>query len=142
MRVFTAAHSGRAQCFKVQQEAGTWNVEELWSQKTQAYMSSPVADDKTVYVHAKAERLTALDLESGEIRWASKPVGKYQSLIRGENTILGLSSRGELMLVKSDPKDLIILSRRQVADDSWGHLGVFEGGLLVRDLNALRVFVY
>jgi outer membrane protein assembly factor BamB len=141
-RVFTAAHSGRAQCFAVTRAEESWTVEELWNQKTQAYMSSPVADAETIYLHTKAERLTALDVESGAIRWTSKPVGKYQSLVRNGEAILGLSSRGELMLVKADPSELLIQSRRQVADDSWGYLGVFEGGLLVRDLKTLRVFRY
>lgn len=139
-RVFTAAHSGRGQCFDVDRTDGVWSVAERWNQKTQAYMSSPVADAETIYVHSRAGRLTALDVESGAIRWTSKPVGKYQSLVRSGDAILGLSSRGELMLVKADPSDLMVLSRRQVAEDSWGYLGVFEGGLMVRDLNALRVF--
>lgn len=139
-RIFTAAHSGRAQCFEVTQAAGDWRVDQVWNQKTQAYMSSPVADEQTVYVHSKAERLTALDFASGEIRWTSRPVGKYQSLVRSGDKLLGLSSRGELMLVAADPRELVILSKRQVAEDSWGYLGVFERGVLVRDLESLKVF--
>ncbi|QEG36117.1 PQQ-binding-like beta-propeller repeat protein [Bythopirellula goksoeyrii] len=141
-RVFMAAHTGRSQCFAVTFAEGSWTVEEVWNQKTQGYMSSPVADAQTIYLHSKAERLTALDVETGAIRWTSKPVGKYQSLVRNRHAILGLSSRGELLLVKADPQNLVIQSTRQVADDSWGYLGVFDGGLLVRDLTSLKVFRY
>jgi len=117
-RVFTAAHSGRSQCFRVSRDAGSWSVGEVWNQKIQAYMSSPVADAETIYVHSKADRLTALDVETGAIRWTSRPVGKYQSLVRNRDAILGLSSRGELLLVEADPRELVVRSKRQVADDS------------------------
>ncbi|MEQ8847300.1 PQQ-binding-like beta-propeller repeat protein [Botrimarina sp.] len=141
-RVFTAAHSGRSLCFRVTRDDGSWRAEEQWNQKVQAYMSSPVADGKTIYLHSKNDRLTALDWATGEIRWTSRPMGKYQSLVRNDSVVLGLSSGGELVAVEADPSELTIHSRRQVAEDSWAYLGVFEGGLLVRDLNSLKVFRY
>ena len=141
-RVFTAAHSGRSQCFEVRNENGRWIVAEVWSRTLQAYMSSPVADERTIYLHSKNERLTAIDVETGDIRWTSRPLGKYQSLVRNQDVVLGLSSRGELLVVQADPSELVVRSRRQVADDSWAYLGVFDGGLLVRDLRSLKIYRY
>lgn len=141
-RVFTAAHSGGSRCFYVKNQNGRWTVEEAWSQSLQAYMSSPVAVDETLYLHSKNGRLTAIDLETGSIRWTSRPMGKYQSLVHNQEFILGLSSDGELIVAEADPSELVIRSRKQVADEAWAYLGVFEGGLLVRDQNALKVFRY
>lgn len=139
-RVFTAALRGRSQCFEISCRDGGWSCKEDWSQKTQAYMSSPVTDGETIFMHSSSERLTALDAATGEILWTGRPMGKYQSFIRNDEVILALSCEGELLSLAPHRDKLTIVDRRNVADDSWGYLGVFDGGLLVRDLNALKVY--
>ena len=139
-RIYTAAQRGRSHFFKVSCTDSQWESTELWTQKTQAYMSSPVADDETIFVHSSNDRLTALDVATGDILWTSKPMGKYQSLVRDEKTILVLNNEGEVLAVKMDRDQLSILDRRKLATDSWAYLGVCEGGILVRDLNALKVY--
>ncbi len=141
-RVYTAAQRGRSHCFEVSVTNSQMKSKEVWSQKTQAYMSSPVANDKTIFVHSSNERLTALDIATGNILWAGKPMGKYQSLIRNEKTILVLNNKGELFAVEPNRDELSILDRRKLANDSWAYLGVVDGGILVRDLNALKVYRY
>ena len=141
-RVFTAAQRGQSQCFAVTNEEGRWSCEEVWNQKTQAYMSSPVADGKTIFMHASSERLTALDAATGRILWTGRPMGKYQSLIRNDEIILILNNEGELVSVEPNRDALTIVDTKKVADDSWAYLGVFDGGLLVRDLKALKVYRY
>ncbi len=141
-RVYTAAQRGRSHCFEISATDGKLSSKEVWKQRTQAYMSSPVADEETIFVHASSERLTALDVGTGEILWTSKPMGKYQSLVRNEKTILILNSEGELFAVEPKRDALSIVDKRKLADDSWAYLGVFEGGILVRDLNALKVYKY
>jgi hypothetical protein len=139
-RLFTAAQQGRAQCFQISLNDGAWSCVELWSQRTQAYMSSPVTDGETLFVHTSNERLQALDAASGEVLWTSNPVGKYQSLVRNDKVLLALQNDGELLAIELSRDDLIIKDKRQVAQDAWAYLGVFPGGLLVRDLNGLKVY--
>ncbi len=141
-RVFTSAQRGRAQCLEVTHEDDAWSCQEVWNQKTQAYMSSPVVDGETIFMHSSSERLTALDALTGEILWTGKPMGKYQSLIRNDQIILVLNCEGELIAVEPNREKLTILDKRKVAEDSWAYLGVFDGGLLVRDLKALKVYRY
>ena len=141
-RVFTAALSGRSQCFEIGRDDGQWTVNEVWNQKVQGYMSSPVSDERTIFLHSNNERLTALDARSGDILWTGRPMGKYQSLVSNDDVILTLSSRGELLAIETNRDRLNIIDRAKVADDSWAYLGVFEGGLLVRDLNSLKVYRY
>ena len=69
-------------------------------------------------------------------------MGKYQSFVREDDVILALNSEGELLVVETKRDRLNIVDRAKVADDSWAHLGVFEGGLLIRDLKSLRVYRY
>lgn len=138
--VFTAAHSGRSQMFDVTLADGQWTLTERWNQKIQAYMSSPVVLDQTIYLHAKSDRLTAMDVASGEILWTDRPLGKYQSLVRSRDAILALVNTGELLLIKPSREQLDVIDRRQVADDSWAYLAMIEGGFVVRDLDALKVY--
>jgi len=140
--VFTAAHSGRSQCFKISQQGDRWNVNEVWSQKVQAYMSSPVTNGETIFLHAKTERLTAMDANNGEILWTGRPMGKYQSLVRNNEVILALDADGDLLAFRPTRKTLEIVDRKKVANDAWAYLGVFDGGLLVRDLDSMKVFRY
>lgn len=141
-QVYTAAQRGRSHLFKVSFQDNEWKSAEVWTQRTQAYMSSPVADDKTIFVHSSNERLTALNVATGEILWTGKPMGKYQSLVRDDKTILVLNNEGELLSIELNRDQLSISDRRKVANDSWAYLGVFSGGILVRDLNALKVYRY
>ena len=141
-RVFTAARSGRSQCFEIGRDDGQWTVNEVWNQKVQGYMSSPVSDGKTIFLHSNNERLTALDARSGDILWTGRPMGKYQSLVGNDDVILALNSGGELLAVETNRDRLNIIDRAKVADDSWAYLGIFEGGLLVRDLKSLKVYRY
>ena len=138
--VFTAAHSGRSHYFDVTLSGDQWLVKERWNQKVQAYMSSPVVFDDTIYLHSKNERLTAMDTQTGDILWTGRPMGKYQSLVRNEEVMLVLDASGELLSVNLNRDELEILDRRRVANDSWAYLAVIENGLIVRDLNALKVY--
>lgn len=140
-RVFTSAHSGKAQLFEITRTAeDQWKVNELWSQKTQAYMSSPVLIGDTIYLHLKNQRVTALATEDGSIRWTSSPYGKYWSMVSNGKKILALDNSGELLLIKAGDQELNVLDKASVAQDAWAHLAVEGDLLIVRDLKALKVY--
>lgn len=143
-QVFTSAHSGRAQLFEVrrEKEAGKerWRVVERWKQRSQAYMSSPILIDDTIYMHMKNERVSAFSVDTGSILWTSTPQGKYWSMVTNGKKILALNNRGELLLLKASDSEFEVLDRMQVAQDSWAHLAVQGDQVLVRDLQALKVF--
>ncbi|TWU55575.1 PQQ-binding-like beta-propeller repeat protein [Rubripirellula reticaptiva] len=140
-RVFTAAHSGKSQLFEVTRSAeNDWGVNELWSQNLQGYMSSPVLIDDTIYLHMKNQRVAALAVEDGTNRWTSSPFGKYWSMVSNGDDILALDSSGELRLIDVDESQLKITDEVKVADDSWAHVAVLDGLVIVRDLTALKVY--
>lgn len=140
-RIFTSAHSGKAQLLEISQAAADdWRVQELWSQKTQAYMSSPVVIDDSIYLHLKNQRFSALSVDDGSIRWTSSPYGKYWSMISNGKQILTLDSSGELLLVNANDDALEVVDRIKVADDAWAHLAVQDDLVIIRDLKALKVY--
>lgn len=140
-RIFTAAHSGKSQLFEVRRsEDSNWSVSEVWSQKLQGYMSSPVLIGDTIFLHQKNNRLSALSLKDGTIHWTTSPEAKYWSMVASGNKILALTNEGNLMLINGTEKEFDRVDRKKVADDSWAHLAIQDNYVIVRDLAALKVF--
>ena len=142
-KVFTSAHSGRAQLFEIgRDDSGTWSVKELWNQKTQAYMSSPIVVDGQIYMHLKNKRFTSLNPETGEANWTTSPVGDYWSMASNGKDILALSDKGDLRLIAPNSAEYELKDEAKVADNSWAHLAIQGDKIIVRDLNALKVYTW
>ncbi len=142
-RIFSSAHSGRSRLFEIgYDQQNQLGVEPLWDNKAQAYMSTPIVIDGYLYMHLKNERFTCLDLKTGEECWTSKTFGKYWSMIGNvdERKILALDSDGTLRLIAADPTQLKVMDEFKVADDSWAHLAIRGSVVVVRALDALRVY--
>ena len=106
-------------------------------------MSSPVIIDGHVYLHLRNQRLTCLELATGETKWTSQPYGKYWSLVTNGEQILALDERGDLLLIRANPEKFELLDTRHVSDEStWAHLAVCGDEVFVRELNALSHFVW
>lgn len=153
-RLFSSAHSGRSRLFSVAARDGSVaSVKELWDNKTQAYMSSPVVVGDYLYLHLKNQRFVCMDLRDGSEKWTTRPFGKYWSMVANPRggSMLALDEDGQLRLIAADPEQYRLLSEVKVADDSWAHLAVQplpaageEGrapiAVLIRALDGLRVY--
>lgn len=142
-RVFSSAHSGRSRLFEIGLgDAGNLGVDQVWENKAQAYMSTPIVIDGFLYMHLKNERFVCIDLKTGEDRWTSKTFGKYWSMIGNadEKKILALDSDGTLRLIAAEPAELRVLDDLNVADDSWSHIAISGSVVVVRALESIRVF--
>lgn len=140
-QIFTSAYNGSAQLFRVaHDDSKGWSIEEVWQQKSQAYMSSPILVDNQIYLHLKNERFTNIGFEDGEINWTSSPMGKYWSLITNGKQILSLNDTGELRLIRPSNDQLEVVDEMKVAENSWAHLALQGDLLIVRDLTALKVY--
>lgn len=149
-KIFTSAHSGRSQLWEVvgsndpsteDQPLVDQPLEELWRNKSQAYMSSPVIVGKHLYMHLKNQRIQCIALETGEETWRTTPFGKYQSMVVLDDRILALDSSGELILFEANPEEFKLIERRKISEDeTWAHLAVCGNQIVIRELNALVVY--
>jgi outer membrane protein assembly factor BamB len=140
-RVFTSSYGGRSILLSVEKAAAGFTVKELWTNRSQAYMSSPVIVGQHAYLHLRNQRVCCLDLRNGRTNWTSKPFGKYWSMVTNGQQILSLDERGELVLLEVNPTKLKVLSRRPVSrQEAWAHLAVCGDEVFVRDLRGLTVF--
>ncbi len=138
--LFTSAHTGRSQLWRVDPETPS-QLEEVWRNKSQAYMSSPVVVGDYLYMHLRNQRIQCLELATGEEKWRTKPFGKYQSMVIVGDNILALDARGELILFRATPDAFELIDSRKVStEETWAHLAVCGNVVVVRELGALAVY--
>jgi outer membrane protein assembly factor BamB len=139
--IFTSSYQNKSWLFNVSKSEGKFQVKEAWSNNAQGYMSTPVVIGGHAYLHLQNQRFTCINLSTGERTWTSKPFGKYASLVAQGNLILALDQRGELLLLKANPKAFELLDQRKISDqNTWAHVAVCGEEIFVRELNALSVF--
>ncbi len=141
--IFTSSYQHKSWLFNISKSEAAFQVKEAWNNNAQGYMSTPVVIDGHTYLHLQNQRFTCINLATGERTWTSTPYGKYSSLVAQKDLILALDQRGELLLIKANPKEFELLDQRKVSDqETWAHLAVCGDEIFVRELNALSVFVW
>ncbi len=137
-RVFTTSYGGGSWLFAVDPARPDKPVEQVWRNKLQGYMSSPVVIGGHAYVHLRNQRFACLDLATGKESWITKPFGRYWSLVARGDRILALDETGDLRLIRATPEKFDLVGEAKVAtEESWAHLAVVGDELYVRDLEGL-----
>jgi outer membrane protein assembly factor BamB len=140
-KVFTTSYGGGSYLFAVDAARDAKPVEQVWRNKIQGYMSSPVVIGSHAYVHLRNQRFACLDLATGKEAWITKPFGKYWSLVAAGERILALDETGDLRLIRATPDSFTLVGEAKVADgESWAHLAVEGRELYVRDLDGITAF--
>ncbi|MHC4880599.1 MAG: PQQ-binding-like beta-propeller repeat protein [Planctomycetota bacterium] len=141
-RVFTSTYGGGSFLFNVtRSENRSYSVRQVWRNKVQGYMSSPVVIDGHVYLHLRNQRFACINLETGKEAWITTPFGKYWSLIANGKQLLALDETGELLLINANPSKFELVARRKLSDaPTWAHLAIAGNEIVVRELQALAVF--
>ncbi len=139
--VFTSSYGGRSYLYSAKEANGAWTVDEVWNNKVQGYMSTPVVIDDHIYLHLRNQRFTCIDANTGELKWTTKPFGKYWSLIANGKQILALDQRGELLLIAANPEAFTLVGQAKVSDEStWAHVAIDGDRIFIRELNAITSF--
>ena len=138
--IFLSTYGGTSQFFEVSQNGDSFSVTEKWKAGIQGYMTSPVVVDGHAYLMLRNQRFCCFDLNTGDVKWRTKPYGKYASLIAAGDQIMALDERGDLILFKANPEKFELVDVRKVGDDSWAHLAATADRIFVRDLNALKIY--
>lgn len=103
--VFTCSYGGGAFLHTIRRNSDGWQVNQVWTSKTEGYMSSPVLIGDDIYIHLKNQRFACIDPATGLEMWRSKPFGKYWSMAVNGSQILALDQRGEMLVVESGRQD-------------------------------------
>ena len=140
-KVFTTSYGGGSWLFAVDPARAEKPVEQVWRNKIQGYMSTPVVIGGHAYVHLRNQRFACLDLATGKEAWVTKPFGRYWSLVAQGDRILALDETGELRLIRATPEQYDLVGTAKVATaESWAHLAVEGDEVYVRDLDGLSAY--
>ena len=122
-RIFTSSYGGGSFLFEVAGgKSNGFKVSQVWRNKVQGYMSSPVVIDGHVYLHLRNQRFACIDLSTSKEAWITQPFGKYWSLVAADDRILALDERGELLLIRATPEKFDLIARQKISDaPTWAH---------------------
>lgn len=136
--IFTSSYGGKAWLISIKRNGDQWQAVEMWSNKSQGYMSSPVVVDQHIYLHLKNQRFTCIHAGTGQERWTTQPFGKYWSMVANGDKLLALDQKGELLLLQAAPEEFRMSDRRNVGGESWAHLAVAGSQVFVRTLDSIK----
>jgi outer membrane protein assembly factor BamB len=140
-RVFTTSYGGGSFLFAVDPANVDKPVEQVWRNKVQGYMSTPIVIAGHAYVHLRNKRFACLDLATGKEAWITTPFGRYWSMVAQGDRILALDETGDLRLIRATPEAYTLLGETKVAvEESWAHLAVEGDEIFVRDLKGLTAY--
>ena len=140
-RVFTTSYGGGSFLFAIDPANTQKPIEQIWRNKIQGYMSSPIVIGNHAYVHLRNQRFACLDLATGKEAWITKPFGRYWSMVAQGDRILALDETGDVRLIKATPEQFELLGEAKVAaEESWAHLAIEGQELYVRDLEGLSAY--
>lgn len=126
-------------------EDRNWKVRQIWqSPDTAMYMSSPVLDGDTLFVHSskKKGQFAALDFANGMVRWQTDGRdASSASIIQTDNALLITTVEGDLLVARKNKERFNAVKRYKVADSAvWSHSAFAGGELLIKDSSRLRKY--
>jgi outer membrane protein assembly factor BamB len=139
--VFTSSYRNNSWLYRVAGSSGQFDVETVWSNNVQGYMSAPIVVDGHAYLHLQNRRFACINLKTGERTWTSQPFGKYASLIAQGDRFLALDASGRLLLIKANSKEFELVDDQKISEDeTWAHLAASGNELFVRELGAITAY--
>jgi outer membrane protein assembly factor BamB len=124
-----------------------WQALPAWeNEDVPLYMSTPVAAGGRVFgfTHRRKGQLFAVDAATGATVWTSDArLGENASLAVAGPVVLALLDGGELVAFEASAARFQPLHRSTVASSAtWAHVALVDGGLLVKDVNAVTHLRY
>ena len=140
--VFTSCYGGKSLLFELNRKSENFELAQKWENKQEAYMSSPILIGDYCYLHLRKQRMTCLNIKTGETAWiSSESFGKYMSMVSNGEDILALDEDGTLYLIRANPEQLVIKQKRAISKaPTWAHLAISGNQLLVRELEAIACY--
>ncbi len=140
--ILTSTYGGKSLLFDLTKKSDQFSISQNWENKQEGYMSSPIVIDGYGYLHLRKQRITCLDMKSGETQWiSSESFGKYMSMVSNGKEILALDEDGTLYLIEADPEKFIIKEKRSISESpTWAYLAVSGNQLFVRELEAIACY--
>ena len=141
-KVFTASYGGGTFWYDIATKDKSQSVKQLWNDKVEGNMSSPIVIDGKVYLHGRDKRFHCIDPEAQKILWSTEnKFSDYWSMVSNGKRILALDSKGILYLIEANPKEFTLVDQLEVSGrPTWAHLTICGDEVFIRDLEGISVY--
>ena len=142
--VFTSCYGGKSLLFNLDKKSTGFEIRKKWENKQEAYMSSPIVIGDYCYLHLRKQRMTCLDMRTGETKWiSSESFGKYMSLVSNGEEILALDEDGTLYRIEANPDQLLIKEEREISKSpTWSYPAFAGRQMFVRELESIVCYTW
>lgn len=110
------------------------------------YMNSPVVSGDSLYglSHKRKGQFFCLDARTGKTMWTSNGrEGDNAATVAAGQFLFLLTDAAELLVARSDPKQLDIVKKYQVAESpTWAHPVVTARGILIKDKTTIALLSF
>ena len=143
-QIFTVSGYGTGgQMFKLSEDGNS--VKRLWAQsKMDSQMGSAMLLNGFIYGSGhKSRGWFCLDWQTGEVQYSSREAGGKGNIIFSDGMLYCYSEKGDVAMVKPNPKKFEIVSSFRLTKGSgphWAHPVIRDGRLYVRHGEILMVY--
>jgi outer membrane protein assembly factor BamB len=140
--LLTSSYGGTTLKFDLKNAGQGLSLEKKWENPQQGYMSAPIIIGDHCYLHLRKQRMTCLDMITGETKWISeKSFGKYMSMVSNSKEILALDEDGTLYRIEPNTEKLVIKESREISKSpTWGHIAISDNQIFIRELKAIACY--
>ncbi len=142
----TSGYNIGCHAFKIGMNGPRFTASQVyWNKELINHHGGVVLVGKHVYGHSDRGGWTCMDIETGEVKWKHFSVGKGAALYAdGRLYCRAEAGNGAIALVEANPDAYREVGRFDQPDrsnqNSWAHLAIANGRLLVRDQDVLLAY--
>jgi outer membrane protein assembly factor BamB len=132
---------------RISQAGGKWQTNKVWENAdVPMYMSSLV--DAGGYLFGLTTRnrgqFFCLDPRTGKVLWTTRGrEGENAALVTAGEVVMAITTEGELVILRSNPKQFDLVKRYTVAESPvWAHPAVVRTGVVVKDAETLAYWTF
>jgi outer membrane protein assembly factor BamB len=132
---------------RVARLASKWQPVKVWQNpEVSMYMSSPVVNGDYLFglSHKRKGQFFCLDARTGKTMWTSNGrEGDNAAIVAAGQFLFLLTDAAELLVAKSNPKQLEVIKKYQVAESpTWAHPVVTANGILIKDKTTIALLSF
>ena len=136
-----------ATAVRVSHASGGWRAEQVWQNAdVPMYMSTPVVANGFLFglTQRSKGQFFCLDLRSGKTTWVTRGRdGDNAAFVTASGLVMAVTTDGELVVARDDPKQFDLVKRYTVADSPvWAHPAVVETGFVIKDVATLAYWTF
>lgn len=122
-------------CTKISKEGDAIKATPSWANKQlKINISTPVLVDGFLYSQGVGHNLVCVDAADGKLMWSQDGFGdKYSAIVVVGKSLLVVTDRGELIMVRADSSKYSEVARTQICGKTWNHPAYSDGKLYVRE---------